>query len=115
MGEGVSFAPGKWDEGTVLANEGTSPCAAADRFRQMNLQAKRLAAVHECLASGGCGVAAIPQVEGRPHCQKYTPLLKRAACPSLEEKQRAFEAKKRRKSELGEPAVAAAADENGEE
>lgn len=115
--ESCAFAPGPWTkdaqapEVDQAVSEGTQS-SAVNQFRQMRLQARRFSAVHDCLALGGCNTGAILPAEGRPKCEKYTGLMKRAKGPSLEEKQHAFEAKKRRKGEADESGTAAALGEN---
>lgn len=125
--EDIPFAPGKPAPaaGSLdgFPQEADPPASApatgllasgAESLCRMRAQARRLAAVHECLAAVAeqaaafapkAAVAACASRQKRPH----TPLLQRAACPTLEEKQAALLTKQRRKGEdapqrEGEPA-----------
>lgn len=123
---GVAFAPGpeapaagSLDGAAAEADPVPGAPAGAlssgsESLSRMRAQARRLAAVHECLAAAADraaveGAAVAPARQKRPH----TPLLLRAACPSLEEKQKALLAKQRRKGE--DPSVPAAFVEPEEE
>lgn len=111
--EGLPFASG-WPPppaGSASATAtATSAPSAAETLRQMHSQALRAAAVHGCLAeaasAGGTGTAEA----GRARRQ-HIPLLRRAVCPSLEEKASALEAKRRRKGCEEDVAAAEQADE----
>lgn len=96
----VPFAPGLPPESGAAPPATAAAQSAADAFRSMQAQARRSLAVSACLAS------ALGEAEEKAR-GKYTPLLRRALGPSIEDKQQSLDAKKRRKGEatMAESAV----------
>lgn len=95
--DGVPFAPGlpapaAGETLAAVARSAAPVTNAIDSLRSMLAQARRLAAVHDCIfsAAGGDSAAAL-----KP--PRHTPLLRRAMAPSLDEKTSALELKRRRK------------------
>jgi len=107
--EGIPFAPG-WPPPAAGTMDGAAsviidswdahnvaPSSAAEGLCRMRAQARRMAAVHECLASVAATAANASTKDTGRSKRAHTPLLQRAVCPSLEEKQLKLHAKQVRK------------------
>ncbi|CAE7286553.1 PUS3 [Symbiodinium natans] len=90
--EGVAFAPST----PKPAGESglPTPSSAADTFRSLRDRQLRAFAVASCMLTACGGEPTGREREGK---RKHVPLLQRPGCPTLQEKQEAFEARRQRR------------------